>query len=442
MIDHRVEVNGIGKLIKEERRKQQLKQLSLAKGICSVSYLSKIENNLLLPNQEIITLLLKKLNLTIKENQTQSEDEFMLGCHQLYKKAVLYRDKTELNRAVEPFLDTTLKFVNKRHYYTYLLFMFRIKLILHFNKDQVDEDIHYLQSLERNFDEKQQFLFQLNKGLFHYQFTSNHRALPYFETIIQKEKYIALEEWERADFYNILSISYLKNTNFYNAIYYSSKAIQYFKDYHIFNKTIDGYIILNIAQRNLGQYKEAEQNLKLAQSLTVAMGLLNYDGMIHHNFGSLYAAQGKNEMAIESYQLSFEHKKNQQQLENSIATILCIVKEYAKINHSKGVVDWCNTGLKIIQSGNESTRNTYQAYYHHFRIYTSRFTNNEMLPDVLKEAIKYFEKIEQDQYIQKYSILLGDYYFQFKKYKSSSLYYQKANQVLLKQKSIQSWEDL
>ena len=57
---------SIGLIIKYERLKQDIKQTNLAKGICSISYLSKIEHNLVEPNPEIIELLLSRLNIKSK----------------------------------------------------------------------------------------------------------------------------------------------------------------------------------------------------------------------------------------------------------------------------------------------------------------------------------------------------------------------------------------
>lgn len=52
-----------GMLIKKNREKLALKQEYLCKGICSVSYLSKIEKGDINASDEIIKLLFKKLNI-------------------------------------------------------------------------------------------------------------------------------------------------------------------------------------------------------------------------------------------------------------------------------------------------------------------------------------------------------------------------------------------
>lgn len=54
---------ALGALIKIQRRKRNLSQSELSKGICAVSYLSKLENGEIAPSEESITLLLKALDI-------------------------------------------------------------------------------------------------------------------------------------------------------------------------------------------------------------------------------------------------------------------------------------------------------------------------------------------------------------------------------------------
>ena len=57
----------IGSLIKFHRTKLGMTQNELATGICSISHLSKIENNSKEGNSETIRLLLEKLNIQLHE---------------------------------------------------------------------------------------------------------------------------------------------------------------------------------------------------------------------------------------------------------------------------------------------------------------------------------------------------------------------------------------
>ncbi|WP_052329671.1 helix-turn-helix domain-containing protein [Thermicanus aegyptius] len=53
----------IGRLILRRRKELHLTQDALAVGICSTSYLSKIENGQVTPHTEVLSALLKRLGL-------------------------------------------------------------------------------------------------------------------------------------------------------------------------------------------------------------------------------------------------------------------------------------------------------------------------------------------------------------------------------------------
>lgn len=56
-------MTGYGHVIKFERIRQNIKQVQLAKDICTPAYLSKIENNLIVPSEEVRAQLFKRLNV-------------------------------------------------------------------------------------------------------------------------------------------------------------------------------------------------------------------------------------------------------------------------------------------------------------------------------------------------------------------------------------------
>ena len=60
--------NFVGTLIRRERLRQNLSQEGLCRGICAVSYLSKIEQGQVTPSEEIRRLLLERLGLPTEED--------------------------------------------------------------------------------------------------------------------------------------------------------------------------------------------------------------------------------------------------------------------------------------------------------------------------------------------------------------------------------------
>lgn len=68
-------ISALGALIKIKRVEKGITQTDLAKGICATSYLSKIENCEIQPNEDVLHLLLKKLGMQYYNKDSFTADE-------------------------------------------------------------------------------------------------------------------------------------------------------------------------------------------------------------------------------------------------------------------------------------------------------------------------------------------------------------------------------
>ncbi|SDN87632.1 Helix-turn-helix [Psychrobacillus sp. OK028] len=434
-------MSSIGHIIKSERINQSMKQTTLAKGICSTSYLSKIENNLTVPSEEVITFLLKKLNIEIDRVSSEKENIVLASLSELYKMGVLKRDKKFIRESLKKFTNQKLHFLQLNNYYSYHLYLFRLLLILGDEKDNLQSAYNVIVKIGDDMGEKQRFIKNLNLGIYSYLEGDSQVALSRLEMSLELVNSGINEEWEIADFYNVLSLTYTKCNEFYNAINYASKSLLYYKDNLLFERAIDNYIVIGIAHKEMRKFQEAEKNYNLAKKLAEDYRLINYEEVIYQNLGSLYAIQGSHEKAIEFYKHSLKVKEEDCNAEGYLLTILSIIKEYSKQSNHQQVLKWCKKGLDKILEEKNSTKE-YISYYYHLEIYKHYHNLTEELEMVLREAIGYFENEQDERHVQKYSILLADYLFIHHKFKAASLYYQKANRILLKQKFINKWEDL
>lgn len=117
-------MNYRGALIRLERNRQNWSQEGLCKGICTVSYLSKIENGKADPSEEILRLLLDRLDLhtdPMLEAEASRTIEtayelLFIGCNDELK-LLLSTQNTEQYRATASGLDFLLlqEFIGARH---------------------------------------------------------------------------------------------------------------------------------------------------------------------------------------------------------------------------------------------------------------------------------------------------------------------------------------
>ena len=70
--------SGIGEIIKKKREEMSLTQESFSTGICSISYLSKVENNRMSPNKYFVEEMSKKCGINLELCSNEFEDSRVL----------------------------------------------------------------------------------------------------------------------------------------------------------------------------------------------------------------------------------------------------------------------------------------------------------------------------------------------------------------------------
>ena len=362
--------------------------------------------------------------------------EFLSGLYSLYKEAIIDRNKDEIKDKLVSYEDRNFLFKDETNFFTYNLYLFRLYLITEADVMTVKSHMFALEQIKEKFDVRQQFLFNINCGILFNVEQQYKVSLKHLETSLNLVTTFNLNDWEIADFYNALSISYLSNGNLLNTIEYSTKALNFYKDNLIFKRVIDCYIVIGIAQIFTTKYKSAEESFLLAKKLANDLKFKEYKGIIAQNLGFLYAQQNNHLKAIDYYTESLNSPK---ETNDYLLTIFSIIKEYSKQKNKDKILEWCKKGLDLLEE-NPSENN--QSYYYHFTVYSVMHNNNLMDEDLFKSSIDYFENSKDFRHANKYAIILADLYSYHRKYKKSSLTYQKALEYQFLQKSITYLEEL
>ena len=418
------------------RIQQNMKQITLAKGICSTSYLSKIENNQTVPSDEVLNLLVDRLNLEYEGLSMEDEKEFLSEVYLLYKDAVINRNKEDIKEKLSFYKERNFLFREESNFYTYNLYLLRLYLITEAEMVVLKNLMDALNQMQEKFDIRQCFLYNINCGILFYGDQQYKTSRKHFDNSLELATTFQMEEWEIADFYNALSIFNLSNNHLLNAIEYSTKALNYYKDNLIFNRAIDCYIVIGIAQTLTGKYKSAEESYLLAKKLATDLKFIKYEGILAQNLGFLYAQKNNHSKAIEYYVESFNSPKD---TNGYLLTIFSIIKEYSKQNKISEINEWCKKGFDLLDSF-PSDKN--QSYYYHFKIYSVKHSNDIMNVHLYSLAIEYFESSKDYRHANKYAIFLANLYSHHRKYKNSALTYQKALEYSFLQKSITYLEEL
>lgn len=398
-----------GEKIQYYRKQRGLTQSQLSEGVCSVSYLSKLENNSIDPSRDIIVPICERLNIQFDDHQTIEEIKSELK--------ILYKEISEKNvKTVEQMIGnirTQMKWVEDPN--TIALFSLMSARIAMGNRDldSAKKELELVRGYFNLLENEQKYFYYSFWGLYHYLIEYFPDSLKYFtfaDEIIKKINFI--------DPYVIYqqALVHSRVNNIAKSIICAHEALDTFNSTSSFSKSIDCLILLGINYNRIGDRDNAKSYFKQALKATKYLGdqktiLIT----IYHNLGFVYSSEGRPMEAITYYEKSLELNNN------NVKTIYLLAKEYFLSNQFEKSNKHLQKGLKLVEDQNtpysvklsilalklEKKANTTE--YEHLLIYAEGFFKNRN--DIVNLIDVYIE--------------LGDYYSKRYSYKNSSKYYKK-----------------
>lgn len=429
----------IGHLIRAERVRQDMKQIVLAKGICTPSYLSKIERNQIEPSEDITEMLMERLGMDpgkLQKNDEEMEREFEKMLLKTHREVITARDVAFAKERLEYLEQNLPMFENDSLHFTYSLITFRFNMTVRFDSEKLKQEIDLLEESIDNFDAYQLYLFHLNKGLFCYNTGNVKMAIHYYELILHKLESLPLGEWEKAEFNYIIAVFYMADGHTFNSINHARYALNFFREQLLMSRVLECYILIGISYKRSHKSQEAMEAYSKAMQISEEFNLHSEKGIIYHNLGTLNSSMGNSGQAIEYYKKSIDHKID---LSEKLITILCLIAEYSKMNNKNLVSDWADKGIALFHQLEDENE---ISYYHHFNFYKSLHSEQGLSVEIAEAAIQYFKTIEDFRYIHKYCIALAEWYYNNRKYKLSSIYYKEANRYGYIYRKVEKWEDI
>lgn len=281
----------IGPLIKYHRTKKRMTQATLCDGICSITHLSKIENNNREGNSETIRLLLERLKVDISElekgerNIRHLLDEFV--------SHLQYYELEKLPPAYEQ-LENYKDFIVYTDY-MYLYELYKLRYFLSVNELKLAEDqFRWLQIHKQNFSQHEWYLLSYFHSIFLVLRGKYHEADKNLMEIIQKN--ISLGVFEGEVLYHIAVVKgHLAESN--QAIIYGEKALEYFKEQINFRRIL--YTLLSLSM-NYSRVKVYDKALETYGHLLRNAEIFNYSSLlpqVYHNIGDLHYIMGNYSIA-------------------------------------------------------------------------------------------------------------------------------------------------
>jgi len=425
-----------GHVIKFERMRQNIKQVELAKDICSPAYLSKIESNSIVPSEDVIKSLFAYLKLSIPSHTSSSDEEFIQKVQSIYYEALKKKDREKIEHELVEIGKELFIFSDHEKYFTYLLMLIRLKILVQDIKHDTYSFISAISSLSKDFNAHQLFLLNSCIGYFHYYKNEFVLALASFEKALEFHTLTTVQECETADFYYGISTMYLQNQKIMETLEYNDKALAYFNREFLYFRAIESHIIKAICYKRTLHLDQSLDNLRLAEKISKHHKATKNLPIIYINIASIYALKLEFSKSIDYH---LKCLKEESAFDVKLTCVYCLVIENAKIKSYAEVLKWSNYGMELYKN---NPVKELKSFHYHFKCYISLHSDYKEFTTVVNEAIEHFVTVKDYRHAHKYALLLANYYNTNLKYKKACTYFSLANTYLSKKEKLQFIEDI
>ncbi|WP_042149786.1 helix-turn-helix transcriptional regulator [Paucisalibacillus sp. EB02] len=407
---------NFGDRIKHFRTLNNHTQQEMAKGICSISYLSKIENNVVKPNEEIIELLCTKLNITKNELITEEELSQKMQT-ELMELSYLIRQKNP--NVLSKYDEIIKRFSNLNSPQSELVkqvFGFRIAL---YKNDGTKATFYYNEIIKNSTYLPDWIDSYYNRfcGLYHYMYGNLEEAKFYYK---KAEESTSIEEKE--EIYYQLALVYNKLRELGLSTFYLLQAHELFVKKMDYDSCTNCNMLLGINYRRMGEYQRAIETFKKIIQKPSPNTEVDLIGKAYHNLGLIYSDLRNSEKAISCYEESLKIKSHP---ELKVNTMYLLSKEYLLQIDRKNAIKWYKLGKEAARKfKNEAYIIKFNVLHYEILDLVKTSEYEHYMTNV---AIPFFEKIKERQTLSEYVQKLTLYYESIRQYKKSYLLLKEVN---------------
>ncbi|WP_187443741.1 helix-turn-helix domain-containing protein [Rossellomorea aquimaris] len=419
----------IGDVIKYQRVEKHFTQEELCKDICSVSYLSKIENGATIPSDEIIKLLFKKLGIESFQEQDESVDKSSrLLILNFYRDLIEKKKNVEEQSAIWEMEESSIISKNKILNEVVLARYFLFKKMLH----KAERIISKLEGIIENYLPQENFIFYKDRGILKYFYGDYKGALNDFRFCLSLVSNSKFFDWDLADLYFQLSLTNGKLQKVQSSIEFAQKALLYYDQDYNYLRSADCQMILGISYQRLEDYEGAIKSYNLALKIGETFNDINLMSAINHNLGYLNSLNNNYLLAIGYFEKSLELRVQKMDEGNiNLKKILNTIHSIIQLNYKKENIIEVQ---KYLQLGNSYISQFKDLINYEYKLH---FSTYEKLIGDQSDCIEYIENcvmpyfIEKgnSRYVYKYSKMAAKILESKRKYKKSVYFYKLASKT-------------
>ncbi|MBD1379484.1 tetratricopeptide repeat protein [Metabacillus arenae] len=412
-----------GKLVFYSRTNKQMTQQELSIGICSITYLSKLENSKITPNMETLALLLERLDIDI--NEIDRNKFFIINNLEEWYKSIIQRDEPSVIDHLKEKIDLQIKNAHSTNliYYYHLV---SLRYSIHKkNKKDAEEIMEILIKGKDKFGAHQKAYFEYFLGLYYCTIKADSpRGLVHFENIIY---FFNDPTHVDPEFFFHLSLTYTNTYNTPMAVTYAEKALNIFNSKLWFKRSLECQLLLGV---NYGRLKEYSRAIEILNKIiNVSKGF--EDKVIFakalHNLGFIHSKLHNYEEAIKYYLHALDYIDTPSKIYLNVVIELASV--LIKNNQKQEALAWVN---KTLSESNKYQWPSTKLVELEIIKYQLINTDSELISYLENTAIPKFVQSNDFGLMSQYYETLGKSYKKLHQYKKSSHYYELCLKLLKK----------
>ncbi|MGG2016747.1 tetratricopeptide repeat protein [Bacillus sp. S10(2024)] len=410
----------MGKQIFYKRLQQKMTQEELCQGICSVSYLSKIENGKIEASEEILQLLCTRLEIAVSDlRDIEAEvkeklEEWLQALVHLdkYKVEELY---TELEAEMQQIVD--FEIVN------YYKLLYARYLIMKRNVPALKEELEKLKKVYKKLSPFQQLLYKYSQALC---YCLQHKWQEGLQFLVQTELMAKEQDYYETGIYYNLAVAYTHLEIPHMALHFANIAMEGFRNEYKFRNVINCQIIVGLSYIEKGQYDEA---LKIYESILREVEAFSEKdvlmAMVLSNIGTIHYKQKKYEEAKKYYTKSLQYQM--QEDVNYVDTLYEMSLQCIHLEQLEEAKEWIEKGIISAKKDERCNTKLYLLLMLRYKYFTEPSVYKVFLET---EAVPFFKNAGSKKELKKVYIELAEYFENFSQFKESNHYYKLAIEVL------------
>ncbi|MDM5153401.1 helix-turn-helix domain-containing protein [Bacillus sp. DX1.1] len=410
----------IGKQVFYKRLQQKMTQEELCQGICSVSYLSKIENGKIEASEEILQLLCVRLEIAVSDlRDVEAEVKEKLDD---WLNALVHLDKQQVERIYNE-LQSEMQHVLDFEIINYFNLLYTRYLIMKRDLPALEEELEKLKKMYKKYSPFQKLLYTYSSAL---RYFMKHRYKASLECLIQAELMAKEQGYYETGIYYNLALVYNHLEAEHMSLHFAQIALEGFRNEYKFRNVINCQLIIAFSYIHRKQYSEAlEMYNNILREANSFADKDNIIAMALNNIGYLHYHKKEYAKAKEYYLQCLQYKKEEDF--RYIDTTYEIALQCAQLQEFEEAREWITKGITVARKEERYKGVLYLLLMLQYKY----FEKKEIYIKFLEvEAIPFFKTEENTKELKKVYLELAEYFGGLSEFKESNRYYKLAIALL------------